>query len=98
MKDMLGRENVMSAGAALNLLLGSLSSKSPIEKKIKIKDALGMICSQDIISSEDLPSFARSTVDGYAVKAENTFGATEAIPSYMNLTEEIFMGDKVQML
>jgi molybdopterin molybdotransferase len=98
MKDMLGRENVMSVGAALNLLLGSLSSKSPNEKKIKIKDALGMICSQDIISSEDLPSFARSTVDGYSVKAEDTFGATESIPSYMNLTEEILMGEKADFL
>ncbi len=94
MKDMLGRENVITAETALKLLIENLPSKLPREKKVKIEDSLGMICSREVISSEDLPPFARSTVDGYAVKAEDTFGATEAMPVYLNLSKEIFMGEK----
>ncbi len=94
MKDMLGRGNAIDSGTALMLFMGKLPSKLPHEKIVKIEDSLGMICSQDIISEEDLPGFARSTVDGYAVKAEDSFGATETMPSYLNLAGEVFMGTR----
>jgi molybdopterin molybdotransferase len=58
-----------------------------------IEEALGMVCSRDIVSPEDLPPFPRSTVDGFAVKAEDTFGATEIMPAYLNVAQEIFMGE-----
>jgi molybdopterin molybdotransferase len=98
MKDMLGRENVITAERALALLKDGLSKQSPEEVQLRIKDTLGMVCSRDIISREDLPQFARSTVDGYAVKAGDTFGATETMPAYMNLSEEVFMGVKPEFV
>lgn len=91
---MLGREKVMAVERALALLLEKLPHSSPCEIKIKIEEALGMICSRDIFSSEDLPAFPRSTVDGYAVISHDTFGATEGMPAYLNLADEIFMGGK----
>ncbi len=94
MKDMLGRGNAIDSGTALRLLIEKLPSKLPHEKIVKIGDSFGMICSQDIISAEDLPAFARSTVDGYAVNAEDSFGATETMPAYLNLAEEVFMGTR----
>jgi molybdopterin molybdotransferase len=94
MKDMLGRENVMEAGKALELLLRRISAAQLRETRVKLEDSLGMISSRDIMSSEDLPSFARSTVDGYAVRAEDTFGATEAMPAYLNLFHEVLMSQK----
>ncbi len=94
MKDMLGRGNVLDAEIALQLLIKNLPSKTPPEKDVRIEDSPGMVCSQDISSPEDLPSFARSTVDGYTVKAEDTFGASEAMPAYMNLSREILMGER----
>ena len=94
MKDMLGRDNIISAEMALRLFLEGLSSKIPDKVSVNIENAVGMVCSQDIISDEDLPPFARSTMDGYAVKSENTFGATESMPAYLNLSEEIFMGEQ----
>jgi len=94
MKDMLGRENVVDAETALGLLIGNLSTDRLVEVRIKIEEALGRISALDIISAEDLPSFARSTVDGYAVRAGDTFGATETMPVYLNLFHEILMSQK----
>ena len=98
MKDMLGRDNVISADEALRLLLKGLPEKLPDKIRIPIEDSLGMICAEEISSSEDLPHFARSTVDGYAVMAEDTFGASEAMPAYMTLSNEIFMGEKPEIV
>ncbi len=91
---MLGRENVITAADALRLLIENLPRRAPREKVTAIEDALGMICSRDIVSPEDLPPFPRSTVDGYAVKAGDTFGATETMPAYLNVSQEIFMGER----
>lgn len=91
---MLGREEVVTAGDALSLLMDPLTSRQPKEVLIHIDESRGMICSRDIVSPEDLPPFARSTVDGYAVRSEDTFGATESMPAYVGLAGEILMGEK----
>lgn len=93
MKDMLGRGNAVDVQTSLNLLIENLPHKLPREKIVNTEDSLGMICSRNVVSSEDLPAFIRSTVDGYAVKAEDTYGATEALPAYLNLAGEIFMAE-----
>jgi molybdopterin molybdotransferase len=93
MKDMLGRENVMAASKALSMLTGNINSGGLREESRAIEEALGMVSALDITSSENLPSFARSTVDGYAVRSEETFGATEAIPVYLNVFREILMSE-----
>ncbi|MFZ2196709.1 MAG: gephyrin-like molybdotransferase Glp [Thermodesulfovibrionales bacterium] len=98
MKDMLGRENVLDAETALGLLIGNLSDETLNEVLMKIEDALGMVSAHNIISKEDLPSFARSTVDGYAVRAEDTFGSTETMPVYLDLFHEILMSQKADFL
>ena len=98
MKDMLGRENVMEAATALGLLIENLRAGQPKEVNMNSEAALGMISAHDVISTEDLPSFARSTVDGYAVRAEDTFGATETMPAYLNLFQEILMSQKADFL
>ncbi len=90
---MLGRQDLIQAGEALSLILKDLPPKVPVEVFLPIEDALGMVSSRDIVSPEDLPAFARSTVDGYAVRAEDTFGASETTPAYVNLSGEVFMGE-----
>ena len=94
MKDMLGRENVVEPGTALERLLTNIRVDKLPETQVKLENSLGMVSSRDIISGEDLPSFSRSTVDGYAVRAEDTFGATEAMPAYLNLFQEVLMSQK----
>jgi molybdopterin molybdotransferase len=94
MKDMLGREEVIPVERALELIFKNLSPKLPSEIRLKIDESYGRILSRDIFSPEDLPDFARSTVDGFAVSASDTFGATEGMPAYLNMGYEILMGEE----
>jgi molybdopterin molybdotransferase len=94
MRDMLGREEVISVERALELIFSNLSPKLPSETRLRIEESYGRVLSRDIISPEDLPDFSRSTVDGFAVSASDTFGATEGMPSYLNIKCEIPMGER----
>ena len=47
---------------------------------------------RSVYSDVDMPDFDRSTMDGYAVKAASTFGASEANPAYLNVRGQITMG------
>lgn len=59
---------------------------------VDIKSSLGRIASKDITSSFNVPGFRRSSVDGYAVRAADIRGASEAIPSFLTLVGEVEMG------
>ena len=52
----------------------------------------GRIIAEDIFSNENIPGFRRSIVDGYAVKAQDTFGAGDAIPVFLKYIDEVEMG------
>ena len=54
--------------------------------------ALGLVPSQDVIASEPLPAWARATVDGYAVRAADTYAAAETLPVLLELSGEVAMG------
>ena len=57
-------------------------------EKIRIDTALGRVLAADVISPVDVPSFDRSNVDGFAVVAEDTFGASEEVPRSVRLVDE----------
>ena len=48
---------------------------------IRVIHSAGRITAEGIVSHEELPAFPRSTVDGYAVRAEATYGASESLPA-----------------
>ncbi len=54
----------------------------------------GRILAGEIVSDIDLPGFDRSTMDGYAVRASDTFGASEGNPAYLDICGSIAMGEK----
>jgi molybdopterin molybdotransferase len=56
-------------------------------------EALGRVLAAPIRASEPLPPFDRSTVDGYAVQAKDTFGASSSLSAYLKLLGEIKMGE-----
>jgi len=62
------------------------------EESISLGLALGRVLSKDIISPENLPGFYRSSMDGYAVRAKDTFGAAESLPALLDVVGEVFMG------
>jgi molybdopterin molybdotransferase len=59
---------------------------------VGLDDAAGRIPAVDILANEALPGFDRSSVDGYAVRAQDTFGASDSIPAYLTLTGSVAMG------
>lgn len=62
-------------------------------ESIDISSSLGRATASDIFAPHPLPDFQRATVDGYAVCAKDTFGATDSLPAYLNLIGEVPMGD-----
>lgn len=70
-----------------------LSSFSRLgSEEIRIEDAPGRVLCEDLLSPEDLPPAARATMDGYAVRAEDTFGATDSLPAYLRVVGRVEMG------
>lgn len=59
---------------------------SPLSK------ACGRVLAQSIVSPDDMPAFNRSTVDGYALAASDSFGASESLPAFLQQVGEIQMG------
>src|SRR5215208_5084113 len=55
---------------------------------VPLDTALGRVLASDVLSPVDVPSFDRSNVDGFAVVAEDTFGASEEVPRSVCLVEE----------
>jgi len=72
-----------------NILLGRVFQVETVE----LTAAAGRVLHTDIISGENVPGFDRSTVDGYAVIASDTFGCSESIPAVLNLAGEVLMGE-----
>ncbi len=56
---------------------------------IALDAALGRVLAADVTSPVDVPSFDRSNVDGFAVVAEDTFGASEEVARYTQLADEV---------
>jgi molybdopterin molybdotransferase len=63
---------------------------------IEISQALGRVTYSDILAPHSLPTFPRSTVDGYAVIAGDTHGASSSLPVYLDLIGEVRMGDSAE--
>ena len=59
---------------------------------LPVPDALGRVLAEDIAAAEPIPGFRRSTVDGYAVRAADTHGASESLPAYLTVVGEVPMG------
>jgi len=78
---------------ARTLLLSHLSQPIPDSEFIDVPSSLGRILAENIIAPHPLPDFQRSTVDGYAVRAGDTHGASDSLPAYLNLMGEVPMGD-----
>src|SRR5205814_1979211 len=57
-------------------------------EQVALDEALGRVLAEHVVSPVDVPSFDRSNVDGFAVVAEDTFGASEEMPRRIALAEE----------
>jgi molybdopterin molybdotransferase len=80
---------VITADQLIGLLGGFPRLRS---ERIPLDAALDRILSEAILASEDLPEGARSTVDGFAVRAEDTFGASDSLPAFLEIAGAVSMG------
>lgn len=88
--------NVHQVSEVRNIIMKEFQ---PIKKisKVPIMNAVGMVLAEDIEAKDDVPGFNRSTVDGYAVKASNTYGSSESLPSFFNIVGSVEMGQAAAM-
>src|SRR6266508_2647062 len=83
--------NVLAPQDALERLLANLASE-PHTERVAVTEALDRVLAEDLASPTDLPSFPRSTMDGFAVRAADTYGASESLPAYLGVVGEVLMG------
>lgn len=65
---------------------------SPRAERVRTEDTLDRVLLRDVVAPSPLPPFPRTTVDGYAVRASDTFGASPGMPGYLKVVGEILMG------
>jgi molybdopterin molybdotransferase len=63
------------------------------EENVSLEDALGRVAAHNVTSDEDLPGFSRASMDGLAVRARDTFGATESLPALLEIAGDVIMGE-----
>lgn len=68
------------------------------QEKIELISASKRVLAEDIIAKENIPGFNRATVDGYALKAGDTFGASDGLPAYLEVIGEIRMSEIPSLL
>lgn len=73
-------------------LAGFAPARRTAVETVPLASALGRVPAAAVPSPVALPGFVRSTVDGYAVRAADTYGASEGLPSYLDVTGAVLMG------
>ncbi len=96
MEDFFDVRTVDEARKALLSALGLADHRAttPVlrQERVDLCSAFGRVLAADAVSPEDVPPYRRSTVDGYAVAAKDTFGATEPLPAMLEIVEDVQMG------
>ena len=64
-----------------------------VSERVPLSAALGRVLFGAVESREYVPGFDRSTVDGYAVRAADTFGCSDSIPALLEVQGEVDMGE-----
>lgn len=83
--------NVLPPDEARALLLRHIAPLTDLEN-VPTAQALGRVTVQDIRAPHPLPTFRRSTMDGFAVWAADTHGASESLPGFLRVVGEVVMG------
>ncbi len=84
--------NVTDPEKVLEIITDNFSAL-PAET-ISLENAGGRCLADDVKAPEDIPGFNRSTVDGYAVQARDTFGSSEEVPAMLECIGEVLMGQE----
>ena len=86
-----GFEKLTGVDEALSTFLKQLKLERLKSTQIPVHEALRRVTAEDFVAKTDLPPFDRSAVDGYAVRAEDTFDASQFAPKALKITK----GDRI---
>lgn len=89
--------NVLPPDEARALLTTHIQPIKEVES-IHAVDAIGRITGADIYAPQSLPAFRRSSMDGYAVRARDTHGATDTLPAFLLVIGEVRMGQAAEVI
>ncbi len=89
--------NVLPPGDALKLLFKYIKVLDNNEL-IAASQALGRVLAEDVSAPHALPTFQRSTMDGYAVRSKDTYGASASLPSFLEVIGEVSMGEEAKVI
>ena len=84
---------VVSVNDARELIQNEFGNYQMGSEEVSLVQAQGRVLSDDVVSDINVPEFDRSTVDGYAIQVEDSHGATESIPSILEVLGEVLMGE-----
>jgi len=84
---------VVSVNDARDLIKNEFGNYLMGSEEVSLVQAQGRVLSDDVVSDINVPEFDRSTVDGYAIQVEDSHGATESIPSILEVLGEVLMGE-----
>jgi putative molybdopterin biosynthesis protein len=86
-------KKLISFDEAKKIIAENFSPKPIGKETVSLKHAYNRVLAEDVVAPIDVPPFNRSTVDGYAVKAQDTFGADEDSPVTLKLCGRIKIGE-----
>jgi len=89
-----GFEKLTGVDEALSIFLKQLRLKRLEPIQIPVEEALRRVAAENFVAKTDLPPFNRSAVDGYAIRAENTFEASQFSPKDLKVTQGDRIGKK----
>ncbi len=81
--------SVVSEAEARQRLQDAVRPAALGEEEVELQDLLGRVLSHDVISGIDVPGFARSNLDGFALRSEDVFGADEVHAVRLRLSDEV---------
>lgn len=87
---MIGR--LLPVKEALSLFLGRFGPITRPAEDLPLREILGRVLAGPIAAGEEIPNHSRSTVDGFALRASDTFGASENLPAYLRVVGEVRIG------
>ena len=83
---------LMSVAQAWDVFRQNITLPDSKIEDVDLTVCLGRVLGKGVKSDINVPDFSRSTMDGFAVKARDTFGASEAMPAMLEVTGEVMMG------
>ncbi|MFW5647992.1 MAG: molybdopterin molybdotransferase MoeA [Candidatus Alkaliphilus sp. MAG34] len=87
--------NTVSVKEGREILMKNFEDYDFKTEHVDLEYSINRVLGEDIYSNINVPEFNRSTVDGYAIRVEDSHGASQSIPSIINILGEVMMGEEI---